>query len=523
MLDEVLSSEQGAPEQQVENAPRTNRVEVEEEVPLQLPFGLRIRILDLKAREALTARSKSGLKPWLEEGQGTEHSKGEPQEAEEGQGQVVLDPSLVATQHVLVPTELIGASGGLVMEAEGEDSSASAVASIGEAGGMAGEDLAAMVAQGTPEAVPDLEGAEQPKINSFPSGLGHRQANPREDGLPSPNVPTVHQELVGPALASRLRLTSVGESPRRIPAKEVVGLQTGSPNWLDPDLSPVQVIEFQEVATLNKLHQPTVTPLAGGVEVPELTSGAKGEEQLGLDNTDSDTAAAPTEELQPVDAGFDEGQVQDRPAAAQGQIRTEDVEVEKGETAPKLRGGIPERGRAPVAQDETQTMAANQTAPPAPQNLEDGLETSMPVRSTLDVEQTEEVVPKLVETLEMLVTDERSEVRIELKPEHLGELRIKLSMERGIMVAEFMVQDRRVQELLSAQLPQLYTALQEQGTVLSDVSINIGLGQEQQTGQEQPQGRTPDRSVQPRQETPAVRGTVRYSGGSSWYQVDIRA
>ena len=123
--------------------------------------------------------------------------------------------------------------------------------------------------------------------------------------------------------------------------------------------------------------------------------------------------------------------------------------------------------------------------------------------------------------MESLVTEERTEVRIELKPEHLGEMRIKLSMERGIMVAEFMVQDRRVQELISAQLPQLYSALQERGTVLADVMIDIGLGQEGAAQRDQHQSRSPGRGGQMRTQ-PESRTVGRYTSGTSWNRVDVR-
>lgn len=130
------------------------------------------------------------------------------------------------------------------------------------------------------------------------------------------------------------------------------------------------------------------------------------------------------------------------------------------------------------------------------------------------------MLPKLVKTMESLVTEERSEVRIELKPEHLGELKIRISMERGIMTAEFMVESRRVQELISAQLPQLYTALQEQGTALADVMINIDMGQQQEP-QAQHQS-VPNRHPQRTTESREPRKAGHYLGTSRWNRVDVR-
>ena len=124
--------------------------------------------------------------------------------------------------------------------------------------------------------------------------------------------------------------------------------------------------------------------------------------------------------------------------------------------------------------------------------------------------------------MESLITDERSEVRIELKPEHLGELKIRISMERGIMTAEFLVESRRVQEMISAQLPGLYAALQEQGTALSDVSIDIGFGGEQADSQNSSQRRSTGRRGQDSPQTRDVASPRGYLGANAWNRVDVR-
>lgn len=150
----------------------------------------------------------------------------------------------------------------------------------------------------------------------------------------------------------------------------------------------------------------------------------------------------------------------------------------------------------------------------------EGEEIQAPAKNVLDLREPEQMLPKLVKTMESLVTEERSEVRIELKPEHLGELKIRISMERGIMTAEFMVESRRVQELISAQLPQLYTALQEQGTALADVMINIDMGQQQEP-QAQHQS-VPNRHPQRTTESREPRKAGHYLGTSRWNRVDVR-
>ena len=204
-------------------------------------------------------------------------------------------------------------------------------------------------------------------------------------------------------------------------------------------------------------------------------------------------------------------------------VRGEPEEVEAEERMPAEKQALSSE-RKPLS--SSQRIGPESPLTPDPQvaseELLEAVKSEVPLRSVLDLRQPEELLPRLVRTMESLVTEERSEVRIELKPEHLGEMRIRLSMERGIMMAEFVVQDRRVQELLSTQLPQLYAALQEQGTVLGEVMIDIGLGQEKWAAQEQPRDRMPGRGGQPRTETRAVKMATGYSSGSSWHRVDVR-
>lgn len=146
-----------------------------------------------------------------------------------------------------------------------------------------------------------------------------------------------------------------------------------------------------------------------------------------------------------------------------------------------------------------------------------------PIREVLDLGDRENLFPKLVQNIKSLVTEERSEVRIQLKPDHLGELKIKLSLERGIMVAEFIVQNEAVREVIASQLPQLHTALQDQGTQMSDVQINIGLGHKEQEQQDQPRSRQFHQDSQGRMaKSAAPSGSKSYLGGGIWNQVDVR-
>lgn len=143
-------------------------------------------------------------------------------------------------------------------------------------------------------------------------------------------------------------------------------------------------------------------------------------------------------------------------------------------------------------------------------------------RKILDL-QEENALPKIAESIQTLIQEDRSEVRIELKPDHLGDMKIKLSLERGIMVAEFIVENEAVKEIIASQLPQLHTALQEQGAQVGEMMVNIGF--ENKGQDEQPFSR-------PRQfhqrTTMRASGTITNEGKSTylsrtpWNQVDLK-
>lgn len=144
------------------------------------------------------------------------------------------------------------------------------------------------------------------------------------------------------------------------------------------------------------------------------------------------------------------------------------------------------------------------------------------IRAVLDLQDRDNLFPKLVQRIESLVQEERSEVRIQLKPDHLGELKIKLSMERGIMVAEFVVQSQAVREVIASQLPQLQTALQDQGAEVGNVMVNVGFDQKGQGKEEESRSRqfSNHNGRVPRSATSD--GAKVYRGQSLWNQVDLR-
>lgn len=171
---------------------------------------------------------------------------------------------------------------------------------------------------------------------------------------------------------------------------------------------------------------------------------------------------------------------------------------------------------------------------PVVQNSSEQIVESMPVddeisprEMILDLEETERITPKLTERLQTLINEERSEVRIQLKPESLGELKIKVSLEQGVVSAEFMVESETVREIIAANLPQLRSSLHDMGTNVSQLAVNIDTGQKD--SQDDPAHRLWERrTFNSRQGSRNIGAAAEAAAGfarsnRSWNQVDLKA
>lgn len=140
----------------------------------------------------------------------------------------------------------------------------------------------------------------------------------------------------------------------------------------------------------------------------------------------------------------------------------------------------------------------------------------------LELYEAAEAIPELAERMQAVMTTERSEVRIQLKPEHLGELKIRVAVEQGVVSAEFVAESQAVKSLIEANLPELRSALQDMGSTVSELAVYVGGHEqpsEQRHHQGKPQWQPPRRVNRSRVEETAVAST--YSR-ERLTQIDLR-
>lgn len=90
---------------------------------------------------------------------------------------------------------------------------------------------------------------------------------------------------------------------------------------------------------------------------------------------------------------------------------------------------------------------------------------------------TYQIVDQIVEQTKIITKPQNTEMIMKLKPEHLGELTLKVVVENGTVNASFHSNNPEVRSLIEASLPQLKQELASTGLKVDNVSVYAGLGQ----------------------------------------------
>jgi hypothetical protein len=141
----------------------------------------------------------------------------------------------------------------------------------------------------------------------------------------------------------------------------------------------------------------------------------------------------------------------------------------------------------------------------------------------LDLTKAADTGMEIAERMQASLSRERSEIRIQLKPEHLGELKIKVAVEHGVVSAEFVAETAAVKSIIEAHLPELRSALQDLGTNVAELAVHVGT-QERPGQDRQPSERQHWRGPRKSARTPVDSSTaVTAYGRDGWSQIDLKA
>ncbi len=85
-----------------------------------------------------------------------------------------------------------------------------------------------------------------------------------------------------------------------------------------------------------------------------------------------------------------------------------------------------------------------------------------------------DLIRQIVDKTKLILKGNKPEIRIKLKPEILGELILKVEVEKGAVLAKALVDNYRTKELIEANIIELKEGLEEQGLEIKTFEVSVG-------------------------------------------------
>ncbi len=84
-----------------------------------------------------------------------------------------------------------------------------------------------------------------------------------------------------------------------------------------------------------------------------------------------------------------------------------------------------------------------------------------------------EVINQIVKKAELIFTDTKQEMRMQLEPDNLGKLTLKLAVEKGLITAKFVAESYQVKQIIESNFNELKDMLQEKGLEVQNFSVSV--------------------------------------------------
>ena len=84
-----------------------------------------------------------------------------------------------------------------------------------------------------------------------------------------------------------------------------------------------------------------------------------------------------------------------------------------------------------------------------------------------------EIISQVIEQAKVILTPEKSEMSMDLKPDGLGKISLKVVTENGIIMAKFIADSQQVRQVLETNMQLLKDSLEKQGMVVQGFSVSV--------------------------------------------------
>ena len=84
-----------------------------------------------------------------------------------------------------------------------------------------------------------------------------------------------------------------------------------------------------------------------------------------------------------------------------------------------------------------------------------------------------EIISQVIEKAKVILTPDKSEMLMDLKPDSLGKISLKVVTESGIVMAKFIAENQQVKQVLEANMQLLKDSLEKQGMSVQGFSVSV--------------------------------------------------
>ena len=131
-----------------------------------------------------------------------------------------------------------------------------------------------------------------------------------------------------------------------------------------------------------------------------------------------------------------------------------------------VNAGIEKPG-ADAKLQELNTMQINQ-------GINDSKEVKMEAKVHLVQPNKEEILKQIIDKASVSVSQDKAEMIINLKPDNLGKLSLKVATEKGIVTAQILAENQQVKQIIESNFNVLRDALEKQGITVQQFSVSVG-------------------------------------------------
>lgn len=155
-----------------------------------------------------------------------------------------------------------------------------------------------------------------------------------------------------------------------------------------------------------------------------------------------------------------------------------DKSIEAGEAGSDSGEGKQDTGAATDRQTFVRQSSDKLNETPSQSVFSTMIHTEKPVEASMTAAAAKsaparEIIGQIIDKARVVLTQDRSEMVLDLKPDSLGKITMKVVTENGIVMAKFIAENQQVREVLESNMQLLKDSLEKQGMNVQGFSVSV--------------------------------------------------